>query len=143
MSVSALSGSAPEPPRRDRSRYGDLGAADAALAALSAELRQRLAALDNAPDDAVEAAIGLMPYGHRALLESYELIETIHPAAAASTEGASPRRAHLTDLGRTVADLCARPESSDGEAANLAARAEALHRQYADRLPFEAAEAES
>ena len=114
-----------------------------ALTALTGELRQKLAALAGTPDSGIELAIGLFPYGHRAILESYKLITTSVSRSARKSEDVEedPRlQVHLTDLGRQVIEACV---TSQGDTRELVERAQALHRRFSDKLEFETEEAES
>jgi hypothetical protein len=85
--------------------------ADDAIEALPESLRGRLAALAGAPVEAVEAAIGLFPYGHRALLEAFRLTNTRTPTAVgeAAVEQVqdAQQRIDLTPLGRAVVEALA------------------------------------
>lgn len=117
---------------------------EAALMALTEELRDSLGALAGSPDEFAEQAIGIFPYGHRVILQTYDLIttSTSRPKGQEAEEGAEdPRlKVHLTDLGRQVIAVCASPSGAVGD---VAARAEELHRRFQNDLPFETREAES
>ncbi len=80
--------------------------------------------------------IGLFPYGHRTLLENYELISTSLSGSARKSESEndseSPRlQVHLTDLGREVIESCV---ASREEVDDLVRRARELHSRFSDHL---------
>jgi hypothetical protein len=117
---------------------------EAAMMALTEELRESLGALAGSPDEFAEQAIGIFPYGHRAILQTYDLITTSTSRSkerVAGERGEDPRlKIHLTDLGRTVIATCASPRAA-GE--DVAARAEQLRRRFQNDLPYKTREAES
>src|SRR3954470_12965165 len=97
-------------PEPSRAHLKDPGPADAAMAALSEQLKRDLALLHDAPPDVVERSIGLLPYGWRELLETYELIVVSRPGAEVEGKGEQPlTRIAITDLGRAVIEACANP----------------------------------
>jgi hypothetical protein len=144
MSTSDLTRATGAPPRSAAAEVAEASPVNDALTALTGELRQKLAALAGTPDSGTEMVIGLFPYGHRAVLESYKLItSSVSGSARKSEEDAeeNPRlQVHLTDLGRQVIEACA---SSQSDTRELVERAQALHRRFSAELAFETEEAES
>jgi len=121
----------------------DSSAIDDALAALPADLKARLGALVDAPQAAAELAIALFPYGYRALLSSYRLVETAVPSDVNEAELDHPRRKiRLLDLGKRIIEACAAPPEPVGPVADLESEASDLRERYGEDLPFETEEAE-
>jgi hypothetical protein len=143
MSASNLTQALRVLPQSTVAEASEVSSVGAALTALTGELRQKLAALSGTPDDGIELAIGLFPFGHRAILQSYELITTSVSRSGRKDEEVeeNPRlQVHLTPLGRQVIEACA---VSLRETQDLVERAQELHQRFSDKLEFETEEAES
>src|SRR4051794_3334301 len=110
--------------------------ADEALQALPNQLKAQLAALAGAPPAAAEAAVSLLPYGHRALLEAYGLTRTTTPTAegvAAVNAVEEPRqRVTLTPLTWAVIDACVHKRDEIPEDSELDRRIEAVRELLVD-----------
>jgi hypothetical protein len=72
---------------------------------LSKELQQKLAVLSGMSDVATEASIALLPFGDRALLATYRVIDQAPDADLAAAGW--PSDFALTSTGRRVIALCA------------------------------------
>ncbi|SRR6266511_1430408 len=112
--------------------------ADEALQALPDQLRAQLAALAGAPPEAAEAAVSLLPYGHRALLEGYGLTRTTTPTAEgeeAVNDVEEPRqRVTLTPLAWAVIEACAHRGEKIPEDSELDRRIEVVREQLVHEM---------
>jgi hypothetical protein len=144
--LTSAAGGAPQPPEAERSApERSAPSADAALAALPDDLRGRLGRLAGAPDAAVELAIGLLPYGYRALLVSYGLVEIVAPddeRSALPSEEDPRRRVRVLELGEKIIEACADPPEPLGAIDEVVDQAAELRNRYGPEPPFEAEKAD-
>lgn len=79
---------------------------------MSKKLTCRLAALDGASREEIEATIALWPYGARVGLAADDIIDTRPDATAARRGDTTDFR--LTEMGRQVIEECARWAAQEG-----------------------------